>query len=64
MDASLAYSHKFALGSLRERGVGDGHLLGIVLLVGVGLNSSGDSDKASFWEVGLNNSELVLLGRA
>ena len=30
-----------AWGSLRERG-GDGHLFWIVLLAGVGLNSSGD----------------------
>ena len=41
-----------AWGSLRERGGGggggcDGHLFWIVLLVGVGLNSSGDPGRGS-----------------
>ena len=32
-------------------GKGDGHLSWIMLLVGVGLNSSGDPDKTSCWEL-------------
>ena len=34
-----------AWGLLKERGGGDGHLFWIMLLVGVGLNSSGDLGK-------------------
>ena len=37
-----------AWGSVRERG-GDGHLFWIMLLVGVGLNSSGDPDKLTIF---------------
>ena len=38
-------------GSLREGG-GDGHLFSVMLRVGVGLNSTGDSGEASScWEL-------------
>ena len=41
-----------SLGSLRKSGGGDGHLFWIVLLVGVGLNSSGDTGRdSSCWEL-------------
>ena len=49
------------------RGGGDGHLFWIMLLVGVGLNSSGDTGRdSSCWElvlwrllVGLGRGEVV-----
>ena len=52
-----------ALGSLRERGGGDGHLFWIMLLVGVGLNSSTDPDRdSSCWGLVLWEEVRLLVG--
>ena len=51
-----------AWGSLRERG-GDGHLFWIVLLAGVGLNSSGDPGwVSSCWDLVLWKEVGLLVG--
>ena len=47
-------------GDRRGRGGGDGHLIWIVLLVGVGLNSSGDPGNSSL--LGVNVSGGTKLG--
>ena len=50
-------------GSLRGGGGrGDGHLSWIMLLVGIGLNSSGDPDKTSCWELVLREEVRLLVG--
>ena len=48
---------------MRERGGGDGHLLWIMLLAGVGLNSSGDPGwVSSCWDLVLWKEVRLLVG--
>ena len=46
----------------RVRGGGDGHLSWIMLLVGVGLNCSGDPDKTLCWELVSREEVRPLVG--